>query len=227
MHLKSGNPMNQSEIFKSDEGDAWFARNKSALERLDLNSELEPLLKFLAPFKNQVNSILEIGSSDGRRLEYICDHLRVDGVGIDPSDLATQSGNLRFREQLKPHIKLISGEAQMLPFPESSFDLVFFGFCLYLIDREHLAAAVKEADRVLKSGGFLIILDFDVKSPITIPYHHKAGINSYKEDYSQYFLNHKNYHLAYKNSFGHNVPDFQIDKDERIAYSVLYKDFTP
>lgn len=217
--------MSQTDEFYMGEGDAWFGRNKDALEKLNLQDEMEPLLSVLRPFMSKVTSILEIGSSDGRRLEYLCNQLDSKGVGLDPSFNAVRNGNERLKRNLNDLITLQHGDARSLPYTKSEFDLVLFGFCLYLIDRDHLNEVVQEANRVLKKGGFLLIFDFDVLELQTVPYLHKSGINTYKDDYQRYFLELGNYHLVSKISFGHRGLSFQIDKAERIAYWVLYKEF--
>jgi len=52
------------------------------------------------------------------------------------------------------------GTADVIPFQDKSFDIVIFGFCLYLCDRDDLFKIAAEADRVLKTPGWLLIKDF-------------------------------------------------------------------
>jgi ubiquinone/menaquinone biosynthesis C-methylase UbiE len=218
--------MAQSDEFYNGEGDAWFLRNQAQLSQINLSSQMHPLLHPLIPFAEMIHSILEIGCSDGRRLEYLCESLSAQGWGIDPSMAAIESGNQRLRNRVDAQISLDLGDASALPYPSGKFELIFVGFCYYLIDRDRLISAINEADRVLKPGGFVVIFDFDVMKPLQTPYHHREGIFTFKDDYSRYFRDLGNYHLAYKNSFGHTSMDFQIDETERIAYSVLFKEFT-
>src|SRR5207253_396680 len=90
--------------------------------------------------------------------------------------------------------------AEQLPFDDKKFDIVIFGFCLYLCDREDLFRIASEADRVLKNPGWLLILDFYSPAPLKRDYHHRSGLFSYKMDYRTLFL----WNSSYTN-FSHKV----------------------
>ena len=190
--------MDQSSVFLEGEGDNYFLRNKAALEVRSVASEIAWLGQALYPFKDKVNSVLEIGCSNGAKLEQICGLLDAKGQGIDPSKQAVDEGNRRLSgrgEQL--HV----GTASRLPFDGLSFDFVYFGFCLYLLDRQDLFTALAEADRVLKFGGFLAITDFDPIHRNKRPYHHKEGVFSFKQDYSKVFTESGLYYSCFKEQF--------------------------
>jgi len=178
----------------------------------------------LTPFKSTIGSILEIGCSNGIKLKKLCETLNAEGRGIDPSPQAVGSGNSLFKTQKRDKLELRVGTAHCLPYEDQSFDLVFFGFCLYLVDRTHLFKAVAEADRVLKPGGFLAILDFDPIHRHKRPYHHKEGIFTYKHQYSNLFTASGHYYLVAKESFSHAENFFSKDPNERISVNVLYKE---
>jgi ubiquinone/menaquinone biosynthesis C-methylase UbiE len=213
--------MNQSAIFLEDEGDKYFVRNKAALELRSGASEVIWLGQALSPFKEKINSVLEIGCSNGAKLEQICSLLDAKGQGIDPSKLAVDEGNRRL---LGSGTKLHVGTASHLSFESGSFDFVYFGFCLYLLDRQDLFAAAAEADRVLKFGGFLAITDFDPIHRHKRPYHHKDGLFSFKQDYSKTFTESGLYYLVAKNSFSHRQPFFDMDGNERVSTTLLFKE---
>jgi ubiquinone/menaquinone biosynthesis C-methylase UbiE len=118
------------------------------------------------------------------------------------------------------------GTANSLKYPNEHFDVVWFGFCLYLIDRSLLTAAVAEADRVLRDNGYLVITDFDPQYPCRRKYHHLAGVQSYKADYSKLFLANPAYTLAAKRSYSHAGAGFPPDPDERVATWVIVKSMT-
>ena len=101
--------------------------------------------------------------------------------------------------------------------------MVVFGFCLYLIDRKDLFQSISEADRVLKDGGLLAIIDFDPSKPYKNLYSHKQGIKSYKNNYSDIFLSSGHYALMDKHSYSHEGSTFHETVDERVSISLLFK----
>jgi ubiquinone/menaquinone biosynthesis C-methylase UbiE len=121
-------------------------------------------------------------------------------------------------------MNLTVGTASNLPFESAFFDVVFFGFSLYLVDRTKLFQAVSEADRVLKPGGFLVIQDFDPGYRYKRPYTHLDGISSYKNSYVDLFSASGHYFQAEKVSFSHSKNVFDKDPHERISISLLYKE---
>ncbi len=216
---------NQSTTFKDGEADEWFLRNKSALNSCASETskgfpEIDWLGSELAPFASATNSILEIGCSNGAKLESLCKILGARGHGIDPSSLAVMEGNARLAEG----VLLCTGTASSLPFETESFDFVYFGFCLYLLDRHDLFKAIAEADRVLKCGGFLAVTDFDPIHRQKRPHHHKDGVFSYKQDYSKLFTSGGNYYLVSKKSYSLKQSFFDSDGGERVSTTLLFKE---
>jgi ubiquinone/menaquinone biosynthesis C-methylase UbiE len=168
--------------------------------------------------------VLEIGCSDGLKLDAICYDLDAIGVGIDPSSIAVNAGNTRAKIA---DITLMQGTGENLPCLSERFDLVYFAFCLYLFDRKSLIQSLAEADRVLKPGGFLVITDFDPGVPYKRPYSHCDGVYSYKQDYTTFYTQSGLYYLAGKTCFSHRVPYLDEIPDERVATSILYKEAEP
>jgi|GEM_PF-307832 len=215
----------QGEVFLAGEADCWFKRNSDARsdEEREPAADISFLLKVLSPHRSCINSILEIGCCDGLKLHQLCRGLEAVGKGIDPSSDAVKSGNERFGPR---GIELKAGLANRLPYEDKSFDLVYFGFCLYLVDRRDLFDSLNEAHRVLKPGGFLAITDFDPALPHARPYHHRPGVKSYKQDYAAALISPGYYQLAYKQSFSHSQDFFDTNSDERVSTSVLFKEVT-
>lgn len=171
--------MGQKEEFMEGEGTAWLTRN---LKKIPIENDL-----VLSAFDGLVgglskeSSILEVGCSNGWRLElmrekYGCTEL----YGLDPSEEA-------IKEASDKDINAVRGTAAFLPF-KRYFDVVIYGFCLYLCDREDLFKIAEEGDRVLIDGGLMAIYDFNPTWPHKNAYHHKDGLWSYKQDYDQMFL---------------------------------------
>jgi ubiquinone/menaquinone biosynthesis C-methylase UbiE len=219
--------MKQHQIFSESEGDAWFNRNKGhirAVSQVIDSPDVTYTLETLTPFTTRINHVLEIGCSNGIKLETICTHLEADGVGIEPSPKAVEAGNKRNKVA---KIQLLVGTGENLPCWDASFDLVYFAFCLYLFDRSTLMQSLSEADRVLKPGGFLVITDFDPGFHHKRPYNHFPGLFSYKQDYATFYTHSGLYYLVGKHSFSHQAPNFDELPDERVSTKILYKETDP
>jgi len=218
--------MNQNEIFSNSEGDAWFKRNQDNITSINSvfqSTDINYAVDVLTPFSERIHRILEIGCSNGIKLETLCLQLNAIGVGIDPSSLAVQKGNER---EKKADITLLVGTGEKLPplCADQSFDFVYFGFCLYLFDRNTLLQSLAEVDRVLKPGGFLMITDFDPGFKCKKPYKHFEDVFSYKQDYSSFYTESGLYYRMCKKSFSHGAPIFNELPSERISTNILYKE---
>jgi SAM-dependent methyltransferase len=207
----------QRDIFLGGEGDAYFRRNAPAYASQEAGRTSLPL-QVLKHYVRPGARVLEIGCSNGLNLEALRRQAGCVGSGVDPSAEAVEAGKRDF-----PSLDLQRATADALPFADASFDLVWFGFCLYVTDRALLPRVVAEADRVLKDGGFLAIVDFDPGASMKRRYHHAEGITTYKTDYAQLFLGFPQYVLVEKRSFSHTGERFDSDPGERLAIQVLNK----
>jgi ubiquinone/menaquinone biosynthesis C-methylase UbiE len=169
----------QKDAFLAAEADAWFARNRAAGEGAGAPSEVAGLLRRAGAAPTRV---LEIGCSNGELLASLCRELGCAGAGVDPSAAAIAQGRERH-----PQLQLEVATAERLPFADAAFDLVVFGFCLYLCDRADLFRIAAEADRVLADPGWLAITDFQPPFAYRNRYAHREGLYSYKMDYSRMF----------------------------------------
>lgn len=205
----------QKESFLASEGDAWFARNETALAARDWSTD--PICQRLAALGLPRDlRVLEIGCGDGSRLSYLAVTHGWHVTGIDPSQKAVMKARLLgvAAEQLT---------AEQLPFSDASFDVVIFGFCLYLCDDSDLFRIAAEADRVAATSSWILILDFDTRAPVYKPYHHLPGVNSRKMDYKSMFLWHPSYTLADYSKFHHSTRLWTDDPDEWISVACLRK----
>ena len=209
----------QESIFSHGEGDQWFLRNQLQIKYHQTSTDVDFVVTRLNPFKDQVNSILEIGCSGGHKVERLASILKSQPFGIDPSEMAISDAIQR----TGLCENFVVGTIDNIVFPDSQFDAVFVGFCMYLVSREELNRAIGEVDRVLRKGGFLIIEDFDPGVEQELIYKHHREIKTYKADYAKYFLNLDHYYLLEKKSFSHESDYFSYESSERISIQILYK----
>jgi ubiquinone/menaquinone biosynthesis C-methylase UbiE len=103
--------------------------------------------------------VLEIAVGTGRNLPYYPPEVRLAGIELSPAMLAIAQ---RRAEELGRQVDMQVGNAQALAFPDRSFDTVVCTLALCTIPDPSLA--VKEAARVLRPGGHLLLLEH-VRSP--------------------------------------------------------------
>jgi ubiquinone/menaquinone biosynthesis C-methylase UbiE/predicted ester cyclase len=103
--------------------------------------------------------VLEIAAGTGRNLPFYPEGVRVTGVELSPEMAAL--GRKR-AEDLGRQIDMRVGDAEALDLPDESFDTVIctYGLCTIPDD----AAAVREAKRVLRPGGKVLLAEH-VRSP--------------------------------------------------------------
>jgi ubiquinone/menaquinone biosynthesis C-methylase UbiE len=206
----------QKKTFLQSEGNAWFNRNKQALAETSLPDQDRILPDLLELPLQPSMKVLEIGCGSGNRLVWLKENLALECSGIDPSAQAIEVARSR-------GIDAYQGTADSLPFEKSSFDLVIFGFCLYLCDRTDLFQISQEADRVLKNQSWLVILDFFAPTPISRPYHHFSGISSYKMDCRTLFDWHPAY-VCMTHKVRHHVENTYTDETQNwVSLSIFRK----
>ncbi len=98
--------------------------------------------------------VLEIGVGTARNLPHYPPEVRLTGIDLSPGMLEHARARAR---RLAREIDLQLGDAQVLPFPDESFDTVVSTLSLCSIP-DH-AAAVREAVRVLRHGGRILLLE--------------------------------------------------------------------
>ena len=218
--------VSQSKLFLESEGNAWLERSEkiNSSAKYVIGNDREILAKWCSTRKDSISNILEIGAGNGYPLAFLANELDASAIGIEPSLNAV---NLWEKKKLEikggNQTSLQVGIASNLPFKDDSFDLVVFGFCLSWIERQSLFKSISEADRVLRDGGLLAIIDFDPSGSYSNPYMHKEGLKTYKTNHSDIFLASNHYTLMYKHSFSHGGSSFHEKIDERIAVSLLFK----
>jgi ubiquinone/menaquinone biosynthesis C-methylase UbiE len=206
----------QKDIFLSGEGDAFISRNRTTIESDDWQKQDLLYAKLRQLDLPTGTRALEIGCGEGSRLARLRQDADWHCAGIDPSALGVTLA-------CKKGIDAKQATADNLPFADAIFDVVIFGFCLYLCDRTDLFRIAAEADRVLKKSGWLIIYDFYADNMYSNDYKHNPAVHSYKMDYRQLFSWHPFYTCLAHQIFdyaGKSVPD---NPDNWTALSILRK----
>ena len=210
----------QSNIFLDNEANNWFQRNNESVKLKNYATDdfiIAELSEMEDVFKNK--RVLEIGASDGSRLQYLKDEFCCDVYGIDPSSDAVASG-------LKNGLNLKVGLASELEFEPGFFDVVIFGFCLYLCDRDDLFKIASEVDRVTKNNSWVVILDFFTKGESVNNYSHCSGVLSYKFDNRKMFEWHPAYTCVVHKVKDHtNYSIYTDNKDDWMAVSIIRKKY--
>lgn len=202
----------QRDIFVTSEGNGWYGRNIAAFDRPSLLREriIARVASHLPATEH--STVVEIGCATGINLANLRQVRPIHGIGVDPSIQAIERGADQY-----PDLRLLQGTADKLPLEDNSVDAIWFGFCLYLVDRSLISRVVAEADRVLKNGGLLVIHDFDPDFPRMRRYAHHNGLWSYKMNYSMLFTANPAYVLVEKTSFSHADLHWNADPQERVG----------
>jgi SAM-dependent methyltransferase len=197
----------QSQVFLEGEGAAWNLRNKDA-PKLDP----DPVIKVIEHNSIKPTSILEIGCGDGWRLKQLAKQYNCSFAGIDPA-LPARWPDINNR--------LFRGTAENLSFAlTKTFDLIIYGFCLYLCDPEDYLRIATEADRVLQDGGHIIIHDFYSETPYKTPYKHRDGIFSYHMNFWKLWHWHPHYRLVTAQHASTDQVVSILRKDTKRAFPV-------
>ena len=102
-------------------------------------------------------SLLDLGTGTGRMLELFGPHVE-RGLGLDLSlDMLLLARDRLERAGLK-HCSVRQGDLYDLPIANDSFDVVILHQVLHFLDDG--GRAIKEAARVLRPGGRLLVVDF-------------------------------------------------------------------
>ena len=209
--------VSQKKIFLKNEGNAYFLRNKYEKKIFKKDFLTKSIIKKLTFSKKK--NILEIGCGNAERLNFLKKNFTNNNYfGIDPS-----SDAIKFGKKLNSKLNLKIGDASKLKFNDNKFDIVIFGFCLYLCDDDDLYRISSECYRVLKNNGFIIIQDFISAKVIYNNYHHHKNIKSRKMNYIKMFDWHPKIKLEKKMKY--------INKGEKkitenfITIAVLKKSF--
>ena len=165
--------MKQSEVFLQGEAVEWFSRNQN-----NLQEDTDPVMQVIEKDDLIPGRSLEVGCANGWRVNLMSKKWGTKAYGIDPFFAHSHSA-WGCRRGTADDLRI---------FGNATFDMVIYGWCLYLCDREDLFKIVSEGDRILKDNGYIVIYDFYQMAPYKCKYKHYDGLYSYKMDYSQLWL---------------------------------------
>ena len=213
--------MDQTEIFRSGEGDNWFARNAPHLGGSAAGDHVGAAVERLAAGSG-VGSVCEIGCANGWRLGALAERLPRSTrlAGSDVSAMAIEAGRQRW-----PGIDLRVGAADA-PNLDRAFDVVIVSFVLHWVARPKLAASIAAIDALVRDGGHLVLADFLPDRPCARRYHHRDDVElfTYKQDYAACFEGLGFYAAVERELYAHGGGSV-ADEQDRAVCAVLRKSF--
>lgn len=177
--------MKQKDIFMQEEGNAWFTRNLGFLGKHD------PVTDAIVNAGIKPKYALEVGCSNGWRLDKLRTIFNCGIMGVEPSMKAGIAA-----AQLRVPVHQMT--ASCIPVSRHGYDLLIYGFCLYLADPDDWLLIASEGDRVLADGGHLVIHDFEAPKvgPFAKVYEHDPRLRSYHFDWRELWLAHPAYRVV-------------------------------
>lgn len=114
-------------------------------------------------------AVLDLGTGTGRMLELLAP--RADrAVGIDASHAMLNVARTRMERSGLRNVQLRKGDLYALPVERDGYDLVVVHQVLHYLDDP--ARALREAARVLRPGGRVLVVDFAPHEDETLRTHH-------------------------------------------------------
>jgi len=205
--------------FTETDGDNWYDKNKNVVNRTNLVDKI--MIENIKRYVDDETSIdiLEIGCSDGSRLDQLNGRVNANLFGIDISSRAIDEGKCKFKD-----ISLTCNNFLDESYEGQKFDVVICGFFLYYILKEDLSRIVFKIDSILKDNGHLIVTDFFSKGYMEKKCTHRENLFMHKMDHSKLFLAYPNYAHISRHTIADDVKSFDIkDLDGRLTVDVLQK----
>jgi len=133
--------------------DVLLASGRAQIPGIAANDDLAAAF---AELPGDLGDLLDIGSGTGAVLCHLAPRA-TNATGVDVSPAMRVVARTRVREAGISNCTIRKGDMHKLPFADNSFDTVLLDQVLTLTDQAR--AAIKEASRVLRSGGQLLVLD--------------------------------------------------------------------
>lgn len=149
-----------------------------------IHEEDSQILQFIRERRSPDQSFLEIGGGSGYMLDLIASES--ESSNLFNLEIVPET----YKSQANETINLIGGDALHLPFRNCTFDWVIAKNLLHHLvagnrkeSKANASRAVKEAVRVLKEGGYMIILEqynkYDLFASIVFHLTSSSAVNSF------------------------------------------------
>jgi ubiquinone/menaquinone biosynthesis C-methylase UbiE len=162
----------------------WFLNTNIWFDRV-LKRAIKDLLRMLPETKKHYPAILDIGCGRGQSLQLLDEYFNPDtinGIEIDESLL---NDALKRAQACRCRVELIAGNAEMMPYQDQSFDMVFCHQSFHHIVQHE--KAMREFCRVLKPGGVLLFAEsckkFIHSLSIRLLFRHPMHVQKTAEEY--------------------------------------------
>jgi ubiquinone/menaquinone biosynthesis C-methylase UbiE len=128
---------------------AWYDRMNARAEKGVLGRARHDLLADLS------GDVLEIGAGTGANFQHYPDAAKV--IALEPDPHMLKRARAKLDEVGRTNIEVHAGPAELLPFPDASFDAVVSTLVLCTVSDP--AKALAEIRRALRPGGRLVFIE--------------------------------------------------------------------
>ncbi|MDD2660836.1 MAG: class I SAM-dependent methyltransferase [Methylococcales bacterium] len=173
----------------------WFLNTDIWLSRV-LTKALNDLQRMLPETKNHYTAILDIGCGRGQSLQLLDEYFNPDTInGIEIDESLLNEARKRAKK-CRGRVDLITGNAEIMPYPDQSFDMVFCHQSFHHIVQHE--KAMQEFYRVLKPGGVLLFAEsckkFIHSLSIRLLFRHPMDVQKTADEYI-HLINQTGFHV--------------------------------
>jgi SAM-dependent methyltransferase len=159
-----------------EDGDGYFTRNYAGIGTIaDPVFDYLNLVHTISP----ITSVLEVGCTNGFRLDKARLAFHASCAGLEVSPAAVREAKSRF-----PLVDVRAGLAprDLTFWDGETFDVIIVGHLLYLLPREELFSLAARVDSLLATDGHLVVMDFLSPVPQQSAYAHQSVLQVFKHD---------------------------------------------
>lgn len=137
----------------------WRASNYDAGTGFEAEHHLEAIQRAAI---QEGQHVLEVACGTGRATVNLARAMGSNGQldALDLTDAMLAQARAKIEKQgLSDRVNFKQGNAQALPYPDATFDMLYNGYMFDLIPLEGFVPILKEFQRVLKPGGKLVMVN--------------------------------------------------------------------